>query len=858
MLQPLSKKVFNTAHYTASIMCLIPTLLLNVIRAGQCIPIIGAGFSLNGTLDEGAMPTWCQLTKKIAELGQIQGEDPLQIFQQFQDNSGRTALTNAVEELLHKDKVKPDHVHRHFVKLDYFDTICTTNYDNLLEDACKQEGVLVNIIVEKEQVAKYGSKQNLKILKMHGDLDHPQELVITDKDYSSYHEKKKALELFLFSLLMTRTPLYIGFSLEDPNFLKIKEKVDSTMGEAGRKGYVVLFDPSTRQIESYREMNLQVIPIQTNGKTEADCLLELFKQIDQQHGTEELTSVQISANRTMLFRNQTLEIGIQTKGNLTQPALVYIKNDGGEILYHTDTNNMVEFHKGCFEKQLVLNERKWKEGKRYTIYAELNGQKVNESFIISDPVDIIAQLDSPFYAYGGEITLTTIVPQASIGSNINFKIYNRAQNIIQEGLIPVKIERTGIFQTLIKTEGEAWKVGEEFKIVTKYRDKSAHAYVSAPNFEAIVELDQKTYSWADKVHITVIDPDFALGLHKGSTIESNKNKLVSVQTSLGTISQYRLIKAGTDTGVFTGEIALSGFLNKEIKNKSQRKYPFGITKGNGPCDGLLACTNKDTILVRFQYSNEKVAIGSAIIRWNVGEVQWSEPSYRINDYAQIRVIDPDMSVSSDEIDVFDIQIWSDSDTKGIQIPVYETGTNTGIFEGLVCFSKGGSSEMGLLNVSEGDDVTAGYTDTTLPEPNGPNDKLIISATTQILSQNEKLLPPLERFTVKQVLVTNLVGQVLEKIKEGQSVVVNVTLLNNQQRAQKYELLLQLKAASGGAPVALLSKKGNLNNGMSEEINLILEPLPAGDYTATLFVWQSISSPTALSPQLTFDIRISSR
>ena len=121
-----------------------------------------------------------------------------------------------------------------------------------------------------------------------------------------------------------------------------------------------------------------------------------------------------------------------------------------------------------------------------------------------------------------------------------------------------------------------------------------------------------------------------------------------------------------------------------------------------------------------------------IYRWNIGEIQWMKANYHIGDYAIVRVIDPDMNLSPEEIDVFDIRIQSDSDKNGIKIPVYETGKASGIFEGTIYFSKDLSSKEGLLKVKEWDNVYAEYDDATLPNPYTTKDQLKISAITKII------------------------------------------------------------------------------------------------------------------------------
>jgi len=59
---------------------------------------------------------------------------------------------------------------------------------------------------------------------------------------------------------MMKSPLFLGFSLNDRNFKQIKNKIDTLMEEKVRRGYIVLFDPSEKEIEEYQKTQLTSNP----------------------------------------------------------------------------------------------------------------------------------------------------------------------------------------------------------------------------------------------------------------------------------------------------------------------------------------------------------------------------------------------------------------------------------------------------------------------------------------------------------------------------------------------------------------------------------------------------------------------
>ena len=60
---------------------------------------------------------------------------------------------------------------------------------------------------------------------MHGCINHPEDIVLTRKDYIRYARKRAVLGGVLQSTLLTKHLLYIGFSLNDPNFDAIFDAV---------------------------------------------------------------------------------------------------------------------------------------------------------------------------------------------------------------------------------------------------------------------------------------------------------------------------------------------------------------------------------------------------------------------------------------------------------------------------------------------------------------------------------------------------------------------------------------------------------------------------------------------------------
>ncbi|RDJ35744.1 MAG: hypothetical protein DWQ13_09200, partial [Crenarchaeota archaeon] len=201
-------------------------------------------------------------------------------------------------------------------------------------------------------------------------------------------------------------------------------------------------------------------------------------------------------------------------------------------------------------------------------------------------------------------------------------------------------------------------------------------------------------------------------------------------------------------------------------------------------------------------------------------------------------------------DNFNMDVWSDSDAGGIDLTVTETNEATGIFEGTVFFTTTDGSSGHRLRVSEGDTITAEYEDNTLPSPYTTADELDITGTSLIGT----IVPPLERAPASNVRVVDAFGRALSSVSVDQQVQVTADLANGQDRAQAFAYIVQIQDGNG-VTVSLSWIEGSLTAGQSFSPSQSWTPSQAGTYEATVFVWESITNPTALSPPNKIDIYV---
>jgi hypothetical protein len=98
--------------------------------------------------------------------------------------------------------------------------VVTTNYDELFEAASEAAGRPVDVLPYDGT-----SAERRWLLKLHGCVSRPDDIVLTREDYLRYDAGRAALAGLVQGLLITRHMLFVGFSHSDDNFHRIADAV---------------------------------------------------------------------------------------------------------------------------------------------------------------------------------------------------------------------------------------------------------------------------------------------------------------------------------------------------------------------------------------------------------------------------------------------------------------------------------------------------------------------------------------------------------------------------------------------------------------------------------------------------------
>lgn len=268
-----------------------PKPLLDDLVAGRWLPVLGAGMSMNAKLPPGAkMPLWPDLgTALAAEMAAYSSAGALDSISAYQHEYGRAKLIERLTQLLLIREAEPGETHRAFCSIP-FDIVCTTNFDFLLERQYDAIPRYVYPVIDEEQLSINGVHAGTQLLKLHGDLRHPSRLVVTEEDYDGFLSRYPLIATYLANLLITNTAVFIGYSLDDPDFRQIWTIVSDRLGKTRRMAYAIMVDASGSDVARFERRGVKIINLPGSKSRYPSILADTFNEL-REHIRENVMSV---------------------------------------------------------------------------------------------------------------------------------------------------------------------------------------------------------------------------------------------------------------------------------------------------------------------------------------------------------------------------------------------------------------------------------------------------------------------------------------------------------------------------------------------------------------------------------------
>lgn len=258
----------------------IPKPLLDDLLHARWLPVIGAGMSRNAVVPAGdSIPLWKDLGDLFGrEMQSYDPTGPVDAMSAYEQEFGRPKLVEKLIELLLIDRAQPGETHAAFCSIP-FDIVCTTNFDFLLERQYDSSPRYCRPVIDEDQLSINVQESSVLLLKLHGDLHHPNRLIVSEADYDGFLSTFPLLATYLANLLITRTPVFVGYSLEDPDFRQIWRVVTDRLGRSRRQAYAFAVGENPTNVARFERRGVKVINFPGARSRQGEVLAQVFRQL---------------------------------------------------------------------------------------------------------------------------------------------------------------------------------------------------------------------------------------------------------------------------------------------------------------------------------------------------------------------------------------------------------------------------------------------------------------------------------------------------------------------------------------------------------------------------------------------------
>lgn len=263
-----------------------PELLVEAIKNDKLVIFCGAGISMS---EPTKLPSFNELSGKIAELTnqEKRNDESDEQYLGRVENLGHDVHTK-VCNILTGSELQPNTNHETLI--DFFKKdirIVTTNYDIMFESALEKKDRKARIY--SYPALPFGDKFN-GIVHLHGEVENPQDIVLTDSDFGKSYMYHGNITMFLRGLFESEyTVLFIGYSYND---IVMKYFTRSLPDLSGKKRY---FFTSSDQASNYKLLGLTpIIHEKNNYKQIYDSLIRISNLVTRDDNSWSLRIKDIS------------------------------------------------------------------------------------------------------------------------------------------------------------------------------------------------------------------------------------------------------------------------------------------------------------------------------------------------------------------------------------------------------------------------------------------------------------------------------------------------------------------------------------------------------------------------------------
>ena len=193
-----------------------PKPLLDALRDGNLVIFAGTGVSMG---EPAGLPNFRRLAEAIAQgTGEVLRDEPAEPEDQFLGKLQRKGqnVHERAAQALSRDGLEPTDLHRFLLQLysgPESTRIVTTNFDLLFEQAAEDVFESLPEVFTAPALPLGGNFKG--IVHVHGSVDRPDDMVLTDKDFGRAYLTEGWARRFLVDLFRSFPVLFVGYSHND-------------------------------------------------------------------------------------------------------------------------------------------------------------------------------------------------------------------------------------------------------------------------------------------------------------------------------------------------------------------------------------------------------------------------------------------------------------------------------------------------------------------------------------------------------------------------------------------------------------------------------------------------------------------
>lgn len=256
--------------------------IFDAIKTGRSLAFLGAGASMAYEKDGekvAGLPSSRVLAEDLAKKcaytnGTNYDLSRVAEYFVYTKSGDRTELESLLQREIYR-VIDPRPIHTVLAQLRQIKIIITSNYDILLETELGKYGRIMTKHIYDAQDPKTAHFKEEKIFweegdiilhKMHGSIDMPRSMVITQSDYIRYlanlNDADRGMPYYFRKTMIPQHKLlFLGYSLEDWNFRVIWEGILSNYRDAGTQidSYALVKEPNDFRIKFWSPRNINII-----------------------------------------------------------------------------------------------------------------------------------------------------------------------------------------------------------------------------------------------------------------------------------------------------------------------------------------------------------------------------------------------------------------------------------------------------------------------------------------------------------------------------------------------------------------------------------------------------------------------